>query len=1250
MLKYLYYGKSQYFLKKRNWAKATLQLEKAIAGNDNCFPKWHYQLGFLYSKLRKWELAEKQLKIATSKKMNNQRWNYRRAIALDNIQRKSEAADVIDSVFITNGSNSQKHFKSGVLLLGFSRAVAAEKAFRKAAELDGNKYEYYDKLAESLNKQRKWWQEVEALIQATKINDKKSELFFKLGAAFLKMNNFTEAERAFEKSIKLGLSNAESFYNLGYCLEKNSNTHEADEAYKKAVALSKSTDVKKYGVAAFHKNKGLWPETACELEKVVQKNKKNADLIYNLAMAYDRSYQWEKAELNYKIALKIKPGNPNWNFRLGFVLERQEKFKDAARHYEMASRGNIKHNSHIFYRLGFVLYKIGQFENACLSFLMMRTDRTFINKTFSHKLFSTNPWTADEYHQRATELEQAGDLIKSNELFQKSLERKNTYNSEWYFKLGYSYFKNKKFSEACKVFLDTRIYSKAYGVSLEEYESKEHLKFIASYLEYYERLEIKNDYILLESFHGASVSCNPYAIYSNLRKRPEFKDFKFVWVIQNGIKTPASILRKKNVIVVIRNSDAYLRYLASAKYLINNVSFPNYFLRKEGQKYLNTWHGTPMKYLGKDIKDSYLSHANVARNLLQATHIISQNRYTNNILLERYDVLGLSDAIIAETGYPRTDITLNATKEELLAIKKRLNISSEDKVVLYAPTWRGVHGKASFDTTRLLDDLKAMSQSGYKIIFRGHHMMESLIANTKIPAIVAPGDIDTNLLISVADLLITDYSSIAFDYLALKRPILFYTYDIEDYKLERGLYIPPENFPGRICHEQSELSEAIILAIELGFDQKNIEKFDYFVPYEDGNSSSRVIDMFFFEKMHNISVLSNLTKKNILIYAGPFMPNGIATSAINLLHAINYDEYNVFLAVDVSALNGHDERLNMIKKLPEQVRVIGHSGNIYFTPEEKWVSGKFVNSKNFSSDEMKKTYFNSYQRDFYRTFGRKKIDAVINFEGYNTKWVSLFASITSKTKKSIIYQHNDMCAEFKLRFPYLECNFNLYNDYHSIISVSSATKELNCNNMTDVYNIPLEKFSFSDNLQNPNSVTILSSEVIDDTIFDNGKYSFVTLGRLSPEKDHEKLIRAFKIVHEFNPSSQLIILGDGPLKSHLTVLIGQLKLDDSVMLLGRKDNPFPYLKRSDCFVLSSNHEGQPMVLFEALILKKPIVATDIVGNRGVLGDDYGLLVDNSVDGLVNGMICNLENKIQKDNFDIDKYQKNAINMFYDIIN
>ncbi|HAL9276739.1 TPA: glycosyltransferase, partial [Escherichia coli] len=108
-----------------------------------------------------------------------------------------------------------------------------------------------------------------------------------------------------------------------------------------------------------------------------------------------------------------------------------------------------------------------------------------------------------------------------------------------------------------------------------------------------------------------------------------------------------------------------------------------------------------------------------------------------------------------------------------------------------------------------------------------------------------------------------------------------------------------------------------------------------------------------------------------------------------------------------------------------------------------------------------------------------------------------------------------------------------------------------------------------------------------------------------------------------------------------------LGLEKSVHLLGRISNPFPLLKRADCFVLSSNHEGQPMVLFEAMILDKPIISTDITGSRSALEGRSGVLVENSVDGLFNGMRDFILGRLEFKHFDIESYQKNALSMFYE---
>src|SRR5699024_12458089 len=104
----------------------------------------------------------------------------------------------------------------------------------------------------------------------------------------------------------------------------------------------------------------------------------------------------------------------------------------------------------------------------------------------------------------------------------------------------------------------------------------------------------------------------------------------------------------------------------------------------------------------------------------------------------------------------------------------------------------------------------------------------------------------------------------------------------------------------------------------------------------------------------------------------------------------------------------------------------------------------------------------------------------------------------------------------------------------------------------------------------------------------------VTMGRRAGEKVQEKRILAVEKVYQERKDIRLFILGDGPLKYRLNEVLDELQLKEAVYLLGQKKNPYPYLQQADCFVLPSNYEGQPVVLYEALILQKPLIATDIV--------------------------------------------------------
>nr|WP_287027028.1 glycosyltransferase [Vagococcus sp.] len=167
---------------------------------------------------------------------------------------------------------------------------------------------------------------------------------------------------------------------------------------------------------------------------------------------------------------------------------------------------------------------------------------------------------------------------------------------------------------------------------------------------------------------------------------------------------------------------------------------------------------------------------------------------------------------------------------------------------------------------------------------------------------------------------------------------------------------------------------------------------------------------------------------------------------------------------------------------------------------------------------------------------------------------------------------------------------------------------------------------------------------------DDETFNFITVGRLSPEKQHELLIKAFGEFYKEYKQSHLYIVGSGTIKDELLNLVAELGIQEAVTFTGQLSNPYPLMKRCDAFVLTSAYEGQPMVLLESLTLGLPIISTDIPACRYVLENGaYGLLTKtNDVEGIKNEMLNLYEQKdslVFKD-FDYLSYNKKAIQDFY----
>lgn len=322
----------------------------------------------------------------------------------------------------------------------------------------------------------------------------------------------------------------------------------------------------------------------------------------------------------------------------------------------------------------------------------------------------------------------------------------------------------------------------------------------------YRTEKLDNRCIVFESMWGRKYSCNPQHLYEYVDAH--YPMYKCVWSL-NDERMPI----KGNGIRVRRGSQEYYHYLATAKYFVNNVNFETGYVKREGQIEIQTMHGTPLKTLGLDVETDFPNEKSRIRYIEKNSrwdYLLVQGRFMKE---KAYDCFQFEKEIL-ECGYPRTDILFNTDKDKILDIKKDLGLPLDKKIILYAPTWRM---KGTFDMRLDLEKLREAFGEQYIVLVRLHHLCapEDWIEadNQFVFDLHAYKCVEDLYLIS--DMLITDYSSVMFDYALLDRPMIFYMYDLAEYRDNlRGLYVDIEQeAPGPIVFD----TEGVIQAV------KNIE-------------------------------------------------------------------------------------------------------------------------------------------------------------------------------------------------------------------------------------------------------------------------------------------------------------------------------------------------------------------------------------------------------------------------------------------
>ena len=360
-----------------------------------------------------------------------------------------------------------------------------------------------------------------------------------------------------------------------------------------------------------------------------------------------------------------------------------------------------------------------------------------------------------------------------------------------------------------------------------------------------QRTQPLRDAVVYASFLGRQYSDSPRAIHQELVRQQAA--LEHLWVVRDGmceVPPTATVLRE--------GSREHHEALARSRVVISNDHFPDWYRRRPDQTSIQTWHGTPFKRLGMDVVGTRRKARRLLRGLDEQVenwqYVVSPNRFSTPILRDAYAIEGE----MLETGYPRVDMLAGSERDaRSRRLRNRLGLPQDARLVLYAPTYRDHmvdrRGRYRMDLQLDLQRLHEAVGADTVILFRKHHYVIDNVPTGVDGFVRDVSDYpDGTELLLVADVLITDYSSMMVDFANTRRPMLFFTYDLETYRDNvRGFYVDlAEIAPGPLLRTTGDVAEALLDldAVQRDSAQRYDEFVSTFCSLDDGHAAARVIE------------------------------------------------------------------------------------------------------------------------------------------------------------------------------------------------------------------------------------------------------------------------------------------------------------------------------------------------------------------------------------------------------------------------